>query len=230
MRPPGPPIRNYYSVTKLRVSDLIDPVKKEWDPAKLRNHLHPNNIPLVRSLHLSRNPKPDGYCWNLSTSGKYSVKPDSETVFHGSWKNDSTTSGVGWILQLQDGSIDLLGLHGCHKLISPLHTELRSLVWALKGLSRHQRFYDYFVTDSQELVIMIANPEDWPAFAAELNEFHALWTSYQGGRVVYQPRSSNTQADFLARQSRARNRVFLYVNTSVPHWIDTRNSSFADSY
>lgn len=28
---------------------------------------------------------------------------------------EDTTSGVGWILQLQDGSIDLLGLQGCHK-------------------------------------------------------------------------------------------------------------------
>ena len=73
-----------------RVSDLIDPVKKESDSNKLRNLLHPNDIPLVRSLHLSRNPKPDGYCWNLSISGKYSVKsgymlarskPDNEMIF-----------------------------------------------------------------------------------------------------------------------------------------------------
>ena len=43
----------------------------------------------------------------------------------GSLKNYGITSGVGWILQLRDGSIDLLGLQGCHKLISPLHTELK---------------------------------------------------------------------------------------------------------
>ena len=148
----------------------------------------------------------------------------------GSWKNDGFTSGVGWILQLQDGAIDLLGLQGCHKLISSLHTELKSLVWALKCLSRHLRFCDYFVTDSQELVKMITTPEDWPAFAAELTEFKALWASYQGGKVVYQPRSCNTQADFLARHARTRNRVFSFVNTSVPYWLDTKNSSFADSY
>lgn len=78
----------------------------------------------------------------------------------GSWKNYGTTSGIGWILQLQDGSIDLLGLQGCYKQISPLQTELKSLVWALKCLSRHQQFFYYFVTDSQELVKMIATPED----------------------------------------------------------------------
>ena len=148
----------------------------------------------------------------------------------GSWKNDGTTSGVGWILQLQDGSIDLLGLQGCYKKISPLHTELKSLVWALKCLTRPQRFCDYFVIDSQELVKMISTPDDWPTFAAELTEFKTLWASYLDGKVVYQPRSNNNQADFLARQARTRNHVFSYVNTSVPYWIDIRNSSFADLY
>ena len=38
----------------------------------------------------------------------------------------------------------------------------------MKCLSRHQRFCDYFVTDSQELVKMISTPDDWPAFATEL--------------------------------------------------------------
>ena len=72
----------------------------------------------------------------------------------GSWKNDETMSGVWWILQLQDGSIDLLRLQDCHKQLLPLYTELKSLVWALKCLSRHQRYWNYFVTDSEELVKM----------------------------------------------------------------------------
>ncbi|XP_048628884.1 uncharacterized protein LOC125599899 [Brassica napus] len=303
-----PPTITHDYDPNLRVSDLIDPVEKEWDNSKLRSLLHPNDIPLVRSLNLKRNPGRDGYCWNLTTSGKYSVKSGymlilsgaisvnerlfkrhigndpscprcgcaEETINHtiftyppamqcwalstipsvlgvfpsenlytnmdyllsrsntggtmeeltrvfpwiiwyiwkarneklfngrefspmdtidlairecnawflanevidpgestmeprtpievptficrvdGSWKNDETTSGVGWILQLQDGSIDILGLQGCHRQISPLHTELKSLIWALKCLLRFQRYCNYFVTDSQELVKMIA--------------------------------------------------------------------------
>ena len=120
-------------------------------------------------------------------------------------------------------------LQGCHKQVSPHHTELKSLVWALKCLSRYQRYCNYFVIHSQELVKMIATPEDWPAFAAELNEFKTLWASYQDGQVVYKDKSSNTKADFLARQARTRKHVFSYVNACVPHWIDIRNSTFADS-
>lgn len=113
----------------------------------------------------------------------------------GLWKNEETTSGIGWILQLQDGSIDLLRLQGCHKQISPLHTELKSLVWALKCLLQHQRYCNYFATDSQELVKMITTPEDWQTFTTKLNEFKILWASYQDGQVVYKDSSSNTQAD-----------------------------------
>ena len=130
----------------------------------------------------------------------------------GSWKNDETTSGVGWILQLQDGSIDILGLHGSHKKLSPLHTELKSLVWALKCLSCHQLYCNCFVTDSQELVKMIDTPDDWPSFATELNEFKTLWGFYQDGEVVYKDRSSNTKGDFLSRKARTRKRVFSYVS------------------
>lgn len=69
-----PPTISQYSDSTLR--DLINPVKKEWDTNKHRNLLYPNDIPLVHSLHLNRNPKPDGYCWNQSISAKYSVKSD----------------------------------------------------------------------------------------------------------------------------------------------------------
>lgn len=99
-----------------------------------------------------------------------------------------------------------------HKLIFPQHTELKSLVWALECLSRHQRFYDYFVTDSQEFVKMIFTSKDWLTFAAELNEFKSKLASYQSGKVVYQPITSNNEVVFLVRHARTRN----YVNTSVP--------------
>ena len=92
----------------------------------------------------------------------------------GSWKHDKTTSGVDWILHLQDGSIDLLGLQGGHKEISPLHGEFKSLTWALKCLSRHQCYCNHFVTDSQELVKMIDTPKNWPAFDSKLSESNSL--------------------------------------------------------
>ncbi|KAF3525420.1 hypothetical protein F2Q69_00047723 [Brassica cretica] len=148
----------------------------------------------------------------------------------GSWKHDDATNGVGWILHLQDGSIDLLGLQGGHKEISPLHAELKSLTWALKYLSHHRRYCNHYVTDSQDLIKMTKTPEDWPVFASELSELKTLWEIYHDAKVVYEARSSNTQADFLARQAQTRKRIFSYVSTSVPYWMDTTNSPFSNLY
>ena len=51
-----PPTTTYGYDPNLRVSDLIDPVKKEWSTTIPRNLLPPNDITLVRSLNLSMNP------------------------------------------------------------------------------------------------------------------------------------------------------------------------------
>lgn len=67
-----PPIMPQVYDPDLKVSDLIDPVKKDWDTNKIRSLLDPHDIPLARSLHISRNSIPDGYCWNFSKISKIS--------------------------------------------------------------------------------------------------------------------------------------------------------------
>lgn len=58
----------------LRVSDLINPTTKEWNPELLQELVDPNDIPLIRSLKLMCSPRAIGYCWNHTTTGVYSVK------------------------------------------------------------------------------------------------------------------------------------------------------------
>lgn len=98
-----------------------------------------------------------------------------------------------------------------------LHTELKSLIWALKCLIRHQRCCNHFLTDSQGLVKMVNTPEDWPVFATELCEFQTLWDTYQDSKVVYENRSNNTHVDSLVRHASTRKRVFSYLDTPVPY-------------
>lgn len=57
-------------------------------------------------------PEEAAVVWNL---GDQLDPPVSICRVDGPWKNDETTSVVGWILQLQDGSINLLGFKGGHK-------------------------------------------------------------------------------------------------------------------
>lgn len=58
----------------------------------------------------------------------------------GSWKHDGTTSGVKWIIQLQDGSIDLVGLQGCH--IGLIHA-IRLLEYILRFIFVFSKIFKY---------------------------------------------------------------------------------------
>ncbi|XP_033138739.1 uncharacterized protein LOC117129289 [Brassica rapa] len=58
----------------MRVSDLIDQGLKDWDVGLLENYVHPEDIPLIRSLAISSNHRRDTFCWNCTRSGQYTVK------------------------------------------------------------------------------------------------------------------------------------------------------------
>ncbi|CAF2326370.1 BnaA10g08310D [Brassica napus] len=58
----------------LRVSDLIDPVSRNWKRDLLLKLVIPADIPLITSLRPSRSPPLNNYCWNHTKSGAYSVK------------------------------------------------------------------------------------------------------------------------------------------------------------
>lgn len=64
-----------------------------------------------------------------------------------------------------------VGLKGSRRCLSPLHTELEALVWAMKSLGAIPMTDVLFVKDCSDLIAMTSNPGDWPAFASELKDF-----------------------------------------------------------
>lgn len=60
--------------------------------------------------------------------------------FDGSWKADEPTSRVGWVVELQDGATDLLGIKGGRRGLSLLHTEMHGLLWAMSSLKGKKIF------------------------------------------------------------------------------------------
>ncbi|KAG7595155.1 Reverse transcriptase zinc-binding domain [Arabidopsis thaliana x Arabidopsis arenosa] len=58
----------------LYVDHLIDPVSKLWKLDKLHALIEPSDIPLILSIRPSRSYLSDGYSWNGTKSGNYSVK------------------------------------------------------------------------------------------------------------------------------------------------------------
>ncbi|KAG7577946.1 Ribonuclease H-like superfamily [Arabidopsis thaliana x Arabidopsis arenosa] len=58
----------------LYVDHLIDPVSKQWKLDRLQALIDPSDIPLILGIRLSRSYLSDGFSWNGTKSGNYSVK------------------------------------------------------------------------------------------------------------------------------------------------------------
>ncbi|XP_033133908.1 uncharacterized protein LOC117127485 [Brassica rapa] len=58
----------------MRVSDLINQESKEWDIWLLEDYVHPDDIPLIRSMAISSTHRRDTFCWNYTRNGQYTVK------------------------------------------------------------------------------------------------------------------------------------------------------------
>lgn len=43
---------------------------------------------------------------------------------------------MGWILELQDGTTDLIGIHGSQQSLLPIYTEMYGLLWAMADLTK----------------------------------------------------------------------------------------------
>ncbi|WZZ34229.1 hypothetical protein YC2023_017630 [Brassica napus] len=61
-RPPTPvaPVMH----PNMRVSDLINQESNEWDVGLLEDYVHPDDIPLIRSMTISSTHRRDTFCWN----------------------------------------------------------------------------------------------------------------------------------------------------------------------
>ena len=53
----------------MRVSDLINQETKEWDVGLLEDYVHPEDIPLIRSMATSSSHRCDTFCWSYTRNG-----------------------------------------------------------------------------------------------------------------------------------------------------------------
>ncbi|XP_024011096.1 uncharacterized protein LOC112086413 [Eutrema salsugineum] len=136
----------------------------------------------------------------------------------GSWTETGTSSGHGWIVT-QGDLVIYMGLKGSRLSLSPLHAELESLLWAMKCIKESSIHCSCFATDCSDLLAMTENPEDWPNFASELEDFKIFKESFSSFRIFHVPRRENVRADFLAKKARARGFSFSHVSSVAPDWL-----------
>ena len=77
----------------------------------------------------------------------------------GSWKDKDPFSGQGWLSTLP-GFDGLLGAKNVRACLSPLHSEMEALIWAMECMKNLRQFQVTFATDCSQLVKMVLEPEE----------------------------------------------------------------------
>ena len=69
-----------------------------------------------------------------------------------------------------------------------------------------------YATDYSQLVMMVTEPEEWPAFANYLEDIKILKESFTRSELIYVPQTHNSKADM-----RARNQSWFVVHMDADH-------------
>ncbi|KAG7563954.1 Ribonuclease H-like superfamily [Arabidopsis suecica] len=138
----------------------------------------------------------------------------------GSWTGEGTLCGIGWIL-ISDSQLINLGLKCFRQCLSPLHTEFEALLCEMRLLTSLSIFNVAFETDCKELTQLLDTPDEWPAFASELEDYNALKLGFSRFFLDFIPRLNNVRADCLAKKARARDSIFPHVSSSTPDWFSS---------
>ena len=155
------------------------------------------------------------------------VANSERCMIDGSWTHGALFSGYGWTWITDQGITHLLGARNQRRRISPLHSELEALSWAMEcmlQLSTCQAFGN----DCKDLVSMIQDPGAWPNFSTELKELMKLKSRFVDFSIVFIPPSKNVLSDSLAKIARSFHRYMYYIGCSILVWFSQTTSSLSN--
>ncbi|XP_056850872.1 uncharacterized protein LOC130500150 [Raphanus sativus] len=116
------------------------------------------------------------------------------------------------------------------RTLSALHAEMESLLWAASCIRNMRITTMRFETDCTDLVDMITNPEDWPAFARETELFQSLHEGFEDVRVSHIPRDRNRRADALAKEARSKSCIFTHIDQTRSDGGDPRRTGTSNHH
>ena len=82
-----------------------------------------------------------------------------------------------------------------------------------------RQFRVTFATDCSQLVKMVSEPEEWPAFECYLEDIKFLRRSFTNSDIVHVPRAENIRADRLARSVRKQPSFVIHMDAELSLWF-----------
>ena len=136
----------------------------------------------------------------------------------GSWKDQEFFSGQRWY-SILEGFDGLVGARNTRASQSPLHSEIEALIWAMKCMKNLRQFTLIFATDCSQLVNMVSELEEWPAFASYLEDIELLRRSFNSSELIHIPRTQNIMVDRLACSARKQTSFVVHMDAELPVWF-----------
>ena len=113
----------------------------------------------------------------------------------------------------------MLGAKNVRTSLSLLHAETEALIWAMEYMKNLRQFRVTFATNFSQLVKMVSEPEEWPAFESYLEDIKFLRRNFTNSDIVHVPRTENIKADRLARSARKQPSFVVHMDVELPHWF-----------
>ena len=124
-------------------------------------------------------------------------------------------SGQGWFSTLS-GFDGLLGARNVRACLSPLHSELEALIWAIECMKNLRQFQVTFATNCSQLVKMVSEPEEWSAFESYLEDIKLLRRSFLNSEIIHLTRTANLKADSLACSAGKQPSFVVHMDAELP--------------
>ncbi|KAF2546648.1 hypothetical protein F2Q70_00023182 [Brassica cretica] len=107
------------------------------------------------------------------------------------------------VLTNEDG-MTTYGLFASNRVLTPLHAEFQTLLWAMKSSIQLDHCTMTFKTDCLQLVKLLEEDKEdkWPSLLAEFDEFHLIRSMFTLCSITFIRRSLNFRADRLAKGAR----------------------------
>ena len=169
---------------------------------------------LWAEAHVKKNQKPEVQVQTRTPL----VTLGSWCFIDGSWKDKDIFSGQSWYSTLP-GFNGLLGVRNVRACLSPLHSEIEALIWAMQSMRNLRQFQVTFATDCSQLVKKVSEPEEWPVFKSYLKDVKVLQRSFYNSEIVHVPRTENKRADSLARSARKQSSFVVHMDAELPVWF-----------
>ena len=109
-----------------------------------------------------------------------------------------------------------MGARNTRASLTPLHSEVEALIWAMECMKNLRQYQVTFATDFSQLVKMVSESKEWPAFASYLEDIKILKESFNHSELIHIPRTLNTRADSLARSARQQSSFVVHMDAELP--------------